>query len=88
MGHLKCPESPLDRQNLLDKHLDLKNILCLFYADGKITYRLMRKKTDSSKLKKFISEKFKKVFIFLPAFYQIMGLMNSPKNFEKIAILN
>ena len=34
MGHLRCPESPLDRQNLLDKHLDLKNILCLLYDDG------------------------------------------------------
>ena len=26
-------------------------------------------------------------FIFLPAFYPIMWLMASPKNFEKIAIL-
>ena len=29
----------------------------------------------------------RKYFILLPAFYQIMGLMKSPKNFEKIAIL-
>ena len=28
-----------------------------------------------------------KYFIFLPAFYLIMCLMISPKNFEKIAIL-
>ena len=35
----------------------------------------------------FINEKFKKYFIFLPAFYLIMCLMKSPKNFEKIAIL-
>ena len=40
MGHLKCPESPLDRQNLLDKHLDLKKFFCLFYADWEITYFL------------------------------------------------
>ena len=47
----------------------------------------MRKKYDSSKLKKIINEKFKKMFIFLPAFYLIMWLMISPKDFEKIDIL-
>ena len=32
-------------------------------------------------------ESSKKYFIFLPAFYPIMCLMKSPKNFGKIAIL-
>ena len=50
-------------------------------------YSLMRKKYDSSKLKNFINEKFKKYFIFLSAFYLIMWLIISPKKFEKIAIL-
>ena len=34
----------------------------------------------------FINEKFKKYFICLPAFYLIMCLMKSLKNFEKLAI--
>ena len=50
-------------------------------------YRLVRKKYDSFKLKIFINEKFWKIFYFFPAFYLIMWLMISPKNFEKIVIL-
>ena len=52
-----------------------------------VQYRPVHKKYDSSKLKNFINEKFKKIFNFLPAFYPIMLLMISPKNFEKMAIL-
>ena len=35
----------------------------------------------------FIHEKLKNLIIFSPAFYPIICLMKSPKNFEKIAIL-
>ena len=45
-------------------------------------YRLVHKKYVSSKLKNIINEKFKKKN-FLPAFYPILLLMISPKNFEK-----
>ena len=50
-------------------------------------YRPVRKKYDSFKLKNFINKKFWNFFISLLAFYLIMWLMISPKNFEKIVIL-
>ena len=58
------------------------NTLCTI-----LIYSLMRKKPDSTIVKKFISKKFRKYFIFLFAFYLIICLMKAKMNFEKIAIL-
>ena len=57
----------------------------LFYKRELITGRLKRSQIS---IQLFFSENFRKYFIFLPAFYQIMWLMKSPKNFGKLATLN
>ena len=44
-------------------------------------------KNDKSILKNFISEKFRKQFIFLLVFYPIICLMKNKKNFGKIFTL-
>ena len=50
-------------------------------------YSLIQYKGYNSKLKIFDSVQFRKYFISLPAFYLVIWLMKSPKNFEKICIL-
>ena len=35
----------------------------------------------------FLVKSSEKILVFLPAFYQIIGLMKLPKSFEKIVIL-
>ena len=51
-----------------------------------IMYSLIQYKSYNSKLKFFDGVQFKKYFISLPAFYLIIWLMKSPKNFEKTSI--
>ena len=51
------------------------------------TYSLIQYKGYNSKLKIFDGVHFRKYLIPLPAFYLIIWLMKSPKNFEKIPIL-
>ena len=58
----------------------------------KLQLRIWNLDSDSKRIRQkfyqfFINEKFKKISFFLCAFYLIMCLMKSPKNFEKIAIL-
>ena len=50
-------------------------------------YSLIQYKGYNSKLKIFDGVQFRKYFISLPAFYLIIWLMKSPKNFEKTSIL-
>ena len=50
-------------------------------------YSLIQYKGYNSKFKFFDSVQFRKYFISLPAFYLIIWLMESPKNFEKTSIL-
>ena len=50
-------------------------------------YSLIQYKGHNSKFKFFDGVQFRKYFISLPAFYLIIWLMESPKNFEKTSIL-
>ena len=50
-------------------------------------YSLIQFKGYNSKFKFFDGVQFRKYFISLPAFYLIIWLMESPKNFEKTSIL-
>ena len=50
-------------------------------------YSLIQYKCHNSKFKFFDGVQFRKYFISLPAFYLIIWLMKSPKNFEKTYIL-
>ena len=50
-------------------------------------YSLIQYKGYNSKFKFFDGVQFRKYFISLPAFYLIIWLMKSPKNFEKTSIL-
>ena len=51
------------------------------YFDKNLCKRIRQKHSQF-----FINEMYKKYFICLPAFYLIIFLMKSPKNFEKISI--
>ena len=51
------------------------------------SYSLNTYKCHKSNIKNLLMKSSDIVFIFLPAFYLIIWLMTSPKNFEKIAIL-
>jgi hypothetical protein len=50
-------------------------------------YSLIQYKGHNSKLNFFYGVHFRKYFVSLPAFYLIIWLMQSPKNFEKTFIL-
>ena len=52
-----------------------------------IIYSLNTYKCHKSNIKILLMKSSEIVFIFLPAFYLIIWLMTSPKNFEKIFIL-
>ena len=52
-----------------------------------LKYTLIQYKGHNSKFKFFDDVQFRNYFIFLPAFYLIIWLMKSPKNFEKTSIL-
>ena len=52
-----------------------------------LIYTLIQYKGYTSKFKFFDGVQFRKYFISLPAFYLIIWLMKSPKNFEKTSIL-
>ena len=71
--------------NIVEVGLDLMKMydfaICL------PNYSLIQYKGYNSKLKFFDGEQFRKYFISLPAFYLIIWLMKSPKNFEKTSIL-
>ena len=54
---------------------------------NEITYSLNTFKWHKSNIKNFLMKSSKIVFIFLPAFYLIIWLMISLKNFGKISIL-
>ena len=65
------------------KFLNRKNIFSVWLQNVDSDWRWMSQKCYQF----FINEKLKIFLIFSPAFYPIMCLMKSPKNFEKIAIL-
>ena len=52
-----------------------------------MAYSLIQYKGYNSKFKFLDDVQFRKYFISLPAFYLIIWLMKSPKNFEKTSIL-
>ena len=56
-------------------------------GNTKLKYSLIQFKGYNSKFKFFDGVQFRKYFISLPAFYLIIWLMESPKNFEKTSIL-
>ena len=53
----------------------------------KVTYSPFTYKCHKSNIKNLLMKSSEIVFIFLPAFYLIIWLMTSPKNFKKITIL-
>ena len=55
-------------------------------ADMKISKDWAKKVTIFNAIVHFVKTS-ENIFVFLPAFYLIMWLMKSPKNFEKIALL-
>ena len=68
---------------IFSKWLFFQNSLMISWA----TYSLNTFKCHKSNIKNLWMKSSEIVFIFLPAFYLIIWLMTSPKNFEKISIL-
>ena len=63
------------------------SIISIFFKNLPHKYSLIQYKGYNSKFKFFDGVQFRKYFISLPAFYLIIWLMKSPKNFEKTSIL-
>ena len=79
------------RPALIHDSCDLNKIGCCklnAIATGPLhTYSPFTYKCHKSNIKNLLMKSSDIVFIFLPAFYLVIWLMTSPKNFEKIAIL-
>ena len=64
-----------------DPHLHSEKV------QGGSSYSLFTYKCHKSNIKNLLMKSSDIVFIFLPAFYLVIWLMTSPKNFEKMSIL-